>query len=73
MKAVIDKNSCILCGMCGGACPDVFRVDNEGKSMSVDIELIGDILQMARHAESICPTWAIQIQASNNSNLNTLN
>lgn len=66
MKASVNKNHCIFCGMCGGACPDVFRADFDGKSVSLDKELSGELLDMAKHAESICPTWAITIENTPN-------
>ncbi|MBB6215004.1 ferredoxin [Anaerosolibacter carboniphilus] len=61
MKAFVNKHSCIFCGLCGGICPDVFQSDHDGKSISLDIELSDELLIMARHAESICPTWSITI------------
>ncbi|MFT9498202.1 ferredoxin [Anaerosolibacter sp.] len=61
MKAFINKNSCMYCGLCGGACPDVFQTDIDGKPISLDTELTDELLAMAKHAESICPTWSISI------------
>lgn len=48
--------------MCGGGCPDVFVVDSIGKSVALDIPLTGELLDMARYAESICPVGAITIK-----------
>lgn len=63
MKAFVNQNICIFCGMCGGACPDVFVIDpDKRKSMALDIELTGKLLATARHAESICPVGAITIK-----------
>ncbi len=62
MKAYVNKESCMFCGMCGGACPDVFRADTDGKSVSLDTEFSEELLPMVRHAESICPTWAISVK-----------
>ncbi|WP_242867270.1 ferredoxin [Thermotalea metallivorans] len=60
----MDKNSCISCGLCGGLCPDVFQAGLDGKAISLDKELSGELLVMAKHAESICPTWSISLQTS---------
>ncbi len=30
MKAVVDQNVCIGCGLCAGTAPDSFRVDDGG-------------------------------------------
>jgi len=62
MKAFVNKNACIFCGMCGGACPNIFFADYDSKSVALDIELTGELLVMARHAESICPVGAIVIK-----------
>ena len=32
MKAVVDQDLCIGCGLCCGTCPDVFRLGDGGKS-----------------------------------------
>jgi ferredoxin len=70
MKAFVNKNSCIFCGLCGGMCPDVFQTDLDGKSVSLDRELSGELLSMAKHAESICPTWSITIDDTSTNAIN---
>jgi ferredoxin len=62
MKAFVNQSDCILCGMCGGICPEIFMIDSIGKSKALDIELTGELLDMAKHAESICPVRAITIR-----------
>ena len=32
MKAIVDQDTCIGCGMCVGTCPDAFRLNGEGKA-----------------------------------------
>ena len=32
MKAVIDRDGCISCGLCPDACPEVFRMADDGKA-----------------------------------------
>lgn len=32
MKAIVDKDTCIGCGLCCGVCPEVFRMDDEDKA-----------------------------------------
>ncbi|HEY8364564.1 MAG TPA: ferredoxin, partial [Haloplasmataceae bacterium] len=30
MKAFVDKNTCIGCGLCPEICPKIFRMDDDG-------------------------------------------
>ncbi len=32
MRAEVDQNLCIGCGMCTGMCPTVFQMNGEGKA-----------------------------------------
>ncbi len=32
MKAFVDQDACIGCGMCEGICPAVFRMNDDGKA-----------------------------------------
>ena len=58
MKAFVDQDSCIGCGMCCGVCPEVFRMNDDGKA-----EACGDVTAANRGAvqEAIggCPMEAI--------------
>jgi ferredoxin len=47
--------------MCGGVCPEVFRIGSEGKSIALDVELTVELLKKAKLAEDICPVRAIKI------------
>lgn len=35
MRAVVDKDTCIGCGLCIATEPDVFEMDDDGKAVSV--------------------------------------
>lgn len=34
MKAYVDKDTCIGCELCTQICPDVFSMDDDGKSVA---------------------------------------
>lgn len=62
MKASVNKQTCMFCGMCGGLCPEVFRVDQDRKSVAMDTELSEELVPAVEYAQSICPTWSITLQ-----------
>ena len=35
MRAFVDQDLCIGCGMCSAACPEVFELNDEGKAEAV--------------------------------------
>ncbi|WP_100400862.1 ferredoxin [Bacillus sp. FJAT-44742] len=64
---MVDKETCIACGACGAAAPEIFDYDDEGLAESivdgnkgveqVDEELEEDLLD----AEEGCPTESIKV------------
>ncbi|MDQ0859966.1 ferredoxin [Bacillus sp. V2I10] len=64
---IVDKETCIACGACGAAAPDVFDYDDEGLAevildnntgiVAVDEDLYEDLLD----ACDGCPTESIKV------------
>ncbi|MBZ6006958.1 MAG: ferredoxin [Paraclostridium sp.] len=61
MKAFVDRDTCIGCGACEGICPDVFSIDDEGKSVPITEDITADTLDSAQDAKESCPVSAISI------------
>lgn len=60
LRAVVDRVECFGFGFCAGALPSVFSLDEEGKSMALDVDADPDLL--ARAADD-CPRSAIRLVA----------
>jgi len=62
MKVKIDKDKCLGCGTCVAIAPEVFEIDESGKSKvkeGVDLEKNKDLIIQAKDS---CPTQAIEIE-----------
>ncbi|MGB4593323.1 MAG: ferredoxin [Coriobacteriia bacterium] len=61
MKPVVDRDLCIGCGLCEDACPDVFRLADDGIAYVLTEEppheLYGDI----QDCVELCPVSAISV------------
>lgn len=62
MKACVDKDACIGCGLCESICPEVFQLNDEGISEVIVDEIPQDLIESAKEAEAQCPTAAITIE-----------
>ncbi len=60
MKAFVDENVCISCGLCEGVCPDVFSLDT-GVAVATE-EVAEEFEDGAREACEGCPVQAISIE-----------
>ncbi|WP_027623607.1 ferredoxin [Clostridium lundense] len=59
MRAFINKEACIGCGLCPSVAPDVFEMDDDGKARTIVEDVPSSSEDAAKEAESSCPTNAI--------------
>ncbi len=58
MSIKINKDLCIGCGTCEALCPDVFKINIEGKSEVIKEDNFG----CAKNAMESCPVQAIEVE-----------
>ncbi len=61
MKATVDKELCIGCGICESICPRVFFMDGDGKASVKVHPLTTELMDCAQEAEGQCPVSAISV------------
>jgi ferredoxin len=57
-KLIIDKEKCMGFGVCVSLCPQMFKLNNEGKSEVIDQNASCDY----QKAIDSCPTQAISLE-----------
>lgn len=63
MKAHVDKDTCIGCGLCPSICPDVFSMDDDdGKAKAIVDEVSEELQDDAEEAAASCPVEAITVE-----------
>jgi ferredoxin len=64
---IIDKETCIACGACGAAAPDLYDYDDDGIAFVIlddnqgIVEVPDDLLDDMQDAFEGCPTESIKI------------
>jgi len=64
MRAVVDTDLCIGCGLCADTCPEVFAMLEDGYSHAIVEEVPHEEYDCVAEASEICPTSAISTVAS---------
>lgn len=60
MKAFVDQDTCISCGMCVSACNDVYEFNADGKAECIVDAVPPEFEEDARQAANNCPVNAIE-------------
>lgn len=63
MKATVDKNGCIACGICVNLCPEVFRWDDNGLA-EVYSGITPATESTAAQSRDGCPVSVISIESA---------
>lgn len=61
MKASVDQDGCISCGVCIDVCPEVFRYNEDDISVAIEGEVPEDCLARAEEARDGCPVSIIEL------------
>lgn len=62
MKPIVDKDTCIGCGLCPSICPECFDMEDDGKAGAIVDEVPDGAVDGAKEAEEGCPVDAIVIE-----------
>ena len=62
MKAKVDKDTCIGCGLCQSICPNVFSMDSDGLAIAINDDVPESSQDDALDAQSSCPVDAISVE-----------
>ncbi len=62
MKPVVDKDTCIACGLCPSICPECFDMEDDGKAGAIVEDVPDGSIESAKEAEESCPVDAITIE-----------
>lgn len=63
MKAHVDKDICIGCGLCASMTPDVFSMDDDGLAVAVEEDVAEEFEEMAEESANDCPVSAIAVNS----------
>ena len=61
MKAIVNQETCISCGVCIDQCPEVFEWEDD-KAKTIQDPVASDQQDCAKEAAEACPVDAIEIK-----------
>ena len=59
MRAYVDQDTCIGCGLCAGTVPEVFEIDDSGKAVAT-ADTTEENAELVEEAIDGCPVDAIR-------------
>lgn len=62
MKAKLDRNGCIGCGLCAQTCPEVFRIADDGVAEVFLEDVPASAEDNAVEAQNGCPVSVITVE-----------
>ena len=62
MKAMLDKDGCISCGLCPETCPEVFRMGDDGVAEVYQENVPKEAEERAVEARDDCPVSVITVE-----------
>ena len=62
MKATVDKDTCIACGLCPSISPECFEIEDDGKAGFIVDEAPAGTEDEVREAAESCPVDAIAVE-----------
>lgn len=62
MKAIIDRDGCIGCGVCADTCPEVFRMADDGLAEVYVDPVPASAEDPAMEARDNCPVSVITVE-----------
>jgi ferredoxin len=61
MKAHVDQDGCISCGLCIDVCPEVFSYNENDVSHAIEDDIPENCIDRAKEARDGCPVSVIDI------------
>ena len=61
MRATVDEETCIGCGLCAETCPEVFEMNDDKARVKMD-EVPEEAVKSCKEAAENCPVEAIQTE-----------
>ena len=62
MKAIIEREGCISCGLCAETCPEVFRMADDGLAEVYTDPIPESAEGAAKEAQDNCPVSVITVE-----------